>query len=202
MCVFAGHGPAGGGEPLAILPPPRQRRRQHRSRPPSRPTRCIAAVALRSVLPRRTQGPQHRFEPVDEPLPGRVLDKLLQQPDALARSGTETLVPIPPIVTSRSTRSGLWIAKLMPTPPPIDLPTMCTFSTPSASRKGETVPYAVTIGWPPKSSLTRNREIPGCGQRKCLANVGRIPRKLRQPVTPGPEPCRKSSTGPESWPQS
>ena len=51
-----------------------------------------------------------------------------------------------PMVTSRPMRSGFWMAKFMPTPPPIELPTMCSFSTPSASRKGETVPNAVTIG--------------------------------------------------------
>ena len=57
--------------------------------------------------------------------------------------GLKMLVPMPPMVTSRPMRSGFWMAKLMPTPPPIELPTMCTFSTPSASSKGETVPNAV-----------------------------------------------------------
>ena len=37
------------------------------------------------------------------------------------------------------------MAKLMPTPPPIELPTMCTRATPSASRNGATTPWAVII---------------------------------------------------------
>jgi hypothetical protein len=48
-------------------------------------------------------------------------------------------------------RSGLLIAKLTPTPAPIELPMMSTRSTPSASRNGATTPCVVTVGWPPTS---------------------------------------------------
>ncbi|OYV24213.1 MAG: hypothetical protein B7W97_00605 [Mycobacterium sp. 20-66-4] len=68
--------------------------------------------------------------------------------------------------------------------------------------KGGTAPNAVTIGWPPKSSVTPKPGNSRIRQRKCSANVGRIPRKLRQPVTPGPEPCRNSNTGLDCGPQS
>lgn len=112
--------------------------------------------------------------------------------------GLKMLVPIPPMVTSRPTRSGLWVAKLMPTPPPIELPTMCTLATPSASSKGATVPNAVTIGCPPKSSLTPNPGNSRIRQRNRSAKAGSTPRKLRHPVTPGPDPCRNNSTGAES----
>ena len=109
------------------------------------------------------------------------------------------LVPIPPIVTSFPMRAGWWMAKLIPTPPPIELPTISTESSSSASRNGATTPCAVIIGCPPKSSVTPKPGNSRIRQRKFSEKVGNTPRKLRQPVTPGPEPCRNSTVGPLPW---
>ena len=67
--------------------------------------------------------------------------------------GLKMLVPMPPIVTSRPMRSGLRMAKLMPTPPPMELPTMCDLvHAERVQERRPRRPGAVTIGWPPKSS--------------------------------------------------
>ena len=54
--------------------------------------------------------------------------------------------PTPPIVTSLFTRSGLFIATLTPTTPPIELPIIAADSMPRTSMKRITDDPAVSTG--------------------------------------------------------
>ena len=65
-----------------------------------------------------------------------------------------------------------------PTPPPIELPMMSTGSRPSASTNVPTAPNAVTIGWPPKSSLTPKPGNSSTRQRKCVGEGARDAAKV------------------------
>ncbi|KAF0966339.1 hypothetical protein MLGJGCBP_00528 [Rhodococcus sp. T7] len=115
--------------------------------------------------------------------------------------GLKRFLPMPPMVISLATRSGCAMANWVPTMPPIEFPSTATSSSPSPSRKRSTASPAVSIGWPPKSSLTPNPGNSRMKVRKCSAKTPRLPRKLRHPVTPGPEPCssRRGGPSPASW---
>jgi len=143
----------------------------------------------------------HRLEPVDEPLPsGSSVNSCSNRMPSLGL-GLKMLVPIPPMVTSRSMRPGFWMAKLMRTAPPIELPTMCTLSTPSASgtvppRLGSDHRMAAEVGADAEAGEFQDQAAEMFGER------GQDPPKVAPASNPGPEPCRNSSTGPESAPQS
>ncbi len=73
---------------------------------------------------------------------------------------------------------------------------MSTVSSPSASRNATTAGAELSIGCSSVASLTPNPGSSSTRQRNDGENVARLPPKLRQPVTPGPEPCSISSGGP------
>ncbi|SKZ10929.1 Uncharacterised protein [Mycobacteroides abscessus subsp. abscessus] len=80
------------------------------------------------------------------------------------------------MVTSFSTRSGLRIARLTPTTPPIELPIIGAVAIPSASMNASTDLPAVRTGMPSQGSLTPK---PGNSRTKqwCVsAKTPRLPR--------------------------
>ncbi|SKU17207.1 Uncharacterised protein [Mycobacteroides abscessus subsp. abscessus] len=68
--------------------------------------------------------------------------------------GLKIFGPTPPMVTSLVMRSGCLIARLMPTTPPIELPTTAAEEMPRPSMKRITEAPAVRTGCPGTASLT------------------------------------------------
>lgn len=86
------------------------------------------------------------------------------------------VVPIPPMVTRRSTCSGAASANSVATNTPIEFPMIRTVSSPRPSRNAVTACCADIIGCAaPKSSLTPNPGNPSTSVRKRCAKVGTLP---------------------------
>ena len=145
----------------------------------------------------------HRAQPGDQPVASRVLGEVDEQLDALARRGAERRCAR---CRRRSpagrTRSGWAMAKRVPTTAAHRVADDVDAARGRDRRGTRRRPAA-----PPSSGAGRAVSLtPKPGelqhqQRKCSANRGRLSPKLRQPVTPGPEPWSISSGGPSpaSW---
>src|SRR5690606_26969012 len=154
----------------------------------------ISSVTMRGSY---TMECSHRTRPSRVGLSVNSMSSLMPSPGA----GLKTFRPMPPIVTRRRIRSGCLRATCVATMPPIELPITSTRGRATPSSNRVTAPPAAVIGCSSVGSLPPNPGNSRTRHRKCSAKRARLPRKFRQPVTPGPDPCSISRGGPSpaSW---